>query len=815
MAIDPICGMEVDESTGTKLEFEGTTYYFCCVHCRQKFIDQQTDSAETDTPSCCHETAHDHEPQETLAADAAYYCPMCPGVTSDRPSACPKCGMALERTVPTVSHEYFCPMHPEIVRTESGNCPICGMALEARVTDGGDDGNDESTDITRRFWIGAALMVPLFLVAMGPMVGIPINQFMGGPRTAQLLQFGLGTVIVFWTGWPILQLAWQSFVNRQLNMFSLIGLGVFAAYFYSAIATCIPTLIPQSFKHDGQPQVYFEAAAMIIVLVLLGQVLEHRARRKTSSAIRSLMALTPPTARRFVDGVYQEVGLDAVKSQDRLQVLPGDRVPVDGVVLDGHSHVDESMITGEPIAVEKKVGDEIIGGTINQEGMLEFEARAVGQDTMLAQIVSLVSQAQRTHAPIQRVADRFSSWFVPIVMLVALATFVMWAYFSPWEPRLAYALINAVAVLIIACPCALGLAAPVSMTVAIGRAAQHGILIRDAAVLEELNEINALVVDKTGTVTEGKPALETIEVAPSFENKNLTETEALRIAAAVEQNSEHPIAHAVFTAARKRELSLPTTTSFRADVGRGARAVVDDQAILIGSQAYMQENEVRGFNDTIVAKADQTRQSGGTVLFLAVNQHLAATLCVVDPVKPSSRAALQQLRDLGVSITMLTGDNQMTATSVAAAVGIDSVKAEVSPQEKHQYVAHLRDAGKRVAMAGDGINDAPALAAANVGIAMGTGTDIAIESAGVTLLHGDLGGIVTAIRLGHLTMRNIYQNLFFAFIYNALGIPLASGVLALIFHGKLLLNPMVAAAAMSLSSVSVITNALRLKRAHP
>ncbi len=831
MAIDPICGMTVDESTAISAERDGQTYYFCCDHCRKKFLDGAELRADVGAPDVVSLTpfgAPSTGAGESPAPGFKYICPMCPGVESDHPAPCPKCGMALEpaRPAPSQKTVYTCPMHPEVEQDAPGSCPKCGMALEPKAVaaDAEDDG--ELRSMTWRFWAAVALGLPVFLLAMLPMVGVPLDDWFGAGMV-RWLQFALATPVVFWAGWPLLYRGWRSIVTWQLNMFTLIGLGVVAAYGYSALAMLAPGLIPNSFKEHGHVAVYFEAAATIIALVLLGQVLELRARRRTGGAIRELLSLAPPTARVVRDGQESTVSLDEVREGDTLKVVPGERVPVDGEVLSGRSTVDESMITGEPVPVRKKQGDEVIGGTVNQTGAFQMRAARVGQDTMLAQIVQMVADAQRSRAPIQRVADVVAGWFVPAVVLASIVTFIVWAFANTWfgadlPSPLAYALVNAVAVLIIACPCALGLATPMSIMVGVGRGAKAGVLVKDAEVLEVMEKVDTLVIDKTGTLTEGRPRLTECEPAPSFAEAVTAEPDAvidshevragchrlLRLAAAVEQNSEHPLGRAIIEAAVEREVPLPEVVDFESVTGGGVLATVDDRQVLVGKPDFLRE---RGVSDAgaLAERAAQLEQDGRTVVFAAVDGRLAGLLAVADPIKESTPAAIETLHSLGITVIMLTGDNQHIAEAVATKLGIDQVEAGVSPQDKGQRVRSLRHEGRVVAMAGDGVNDAPALAEANVGIAMGTGTDVAIQSAGVTLVKGDLGGIIKAVQLSRKTMRNIRQNLFFALVYNGLGVPVAAGVLYPVVG--LLLSPMIAAAAMSFSSVSVISNALRLR----
>jgi len=736
--------------------------------------------------------------------DQTYTCPMHAEVRQRGPGNCPKCGMALEPVLESAPRtEWTCPMHPQIVRDAPGSCPICGMALEPRTVSGVEGPDPELTDMTRRFWIGLVLTLPLLAFVMGDMLpGQPLRHLIP-PRVSAWLQFVLATPVVLWAGWPFFERGWASIVNRSLNMFTLIALGTGMAYAFSVVGTVAPGLFPVSFRtHGGEVGLYFEAAAVITVLVLLGQVLELRARSQTSSAIRTLLNLAPPTARRLrVDGTEEEVPLDRVQVGDRLRVRPGDKVPVDGVVLEGRSSVDESMVTGEPIPVEKTPGSRVTGGTVNGTGSFVMRAERVGRDTLLAQIVHMVSEAQRSRAPIQRLADVVSSYFVPAVVLVAVLTFVGWALWGP-EPRLAYGLVNAVAVLIIACPCALGLATPMSIMVATGRGAMAGVLIRNAEALELLEKVDTLVVDKTGTLTEGRPKLVTIEAVAGQ-----SPTELLRLAATLERGSEHPLAAAIVGGAEERGITLATAKDFRSVTGKGVVGRVDGHDVALGNRRLMEDLGV-----SLGASADRAevlRRDGQTVMFVAVDGRPAGLLGVADPIKPTTPEALALLRASGLRIVMVTGDSRATAEAVARKVGIEDVEAEVLPQQKIAIVKRLQAEGHRVAMAGDGVNDAPALAQADVGIAMGTGTDVAMQSADVTLVKGDLRGIARARRLSQATMRNIRQNLFFAFVYNALGVPIAAGVLYPFFGA--LLSPIIASAAMTFSSVSVIANALRLR----
>jgi Cu+-exporting ATPase len=730
---------------------------------------------------------------------------MDPEVRQRGPGACPKCGMALEPVVatPATRTEWTCPMHPEIVQDGPGACPICGMALEPRVVTV-EHRNPELDDMTRRFRISLLFTAPILLVMVLEFVpGLSLHHRVAG-GLLNWIELALATPVVLWAGWPFFQRGWTSIVNRHLNMFTLIALGVGAAYGFSVLATVAPGLFPASFRMDGRVDVYFEPAAVIVALVLLGQVLELRARSRTGAAIRNLLSLAPTTARRIAaDGTEQDVPLEQVHAGDRLRVRPGERVPVDGVVLSGTTTVDESMVTGESIPIQKEQGAPVTGGTVNGTGTFVMEAQRVGADTLLAQIVRLVGEAQRSRAPIQRLADTVSSWFVPIVIAAALLTFVVWAIVGE-EPRLAHALVNSVAVLIIACPCALGLATPMSIMVGTGRGAEVGVLLRNAEALEILEQVTTLVVDKTGTLTEGKPRLVTIEPEPGVDESTL-----LRLTASLEHVSEHPLAAAILAGARDRDLQLAEVSEFRSVTGMGVTGTVEGRAVSIGNLRHMRGLGIEA--GALAARAEDLRRAGQTVMFVAIDRQVAGLVGVADPIKPTTREAIEALHRERITIVMLTGDNRTTAEAVARAVGIDRVEADVLPDQKAAAIKRLQEAGQRVAMAGDGINDAPALAQADVGIAMGTGTDIAMESAGITLVKGDLGGIVRARRLSRATMKNIRQNLFFAFVYNIVGVPIAAGALYPVFG--LLLSPMIASAAMTFSSVSVIGNALRLRRA--
>jgi P-type Cu+ transporter len=795
--LDPVCGMTIspDDAVG-HVDHDGRTYYFCNQSCLDQFAAD---------PGRFLDAGREAAPPSAADMEREYTCPMDPEVRQNGPGACPKCGMALEPVdfAPATRTEWTCPMHPEIVRDAPGSCPICGMALEPRVVTL-QDSNPELDDMTRRFWWSAAISAPVLALMLSEFLpGQPLQSMM--PHGwLNWIQLALATPIVLWGGWPFFVRGWASVVNRHLNMFTLIALGVGAAYVYSVIATLAPGLFPDSFRTMGKVGVYFEPAAMIVVLVLLGQVLELRARSRTSSAIRNLLGLTPKTARRIEpDGDERDVPLSEVQVGDRLRVRPGERVPVDGVVFEGKTTVDESMVTGEPIPVEKEAGAPVTGGTVNGTGAIVMRAERVGADTLLAQIVRMVSEAQRSRAPIQRLADTVSGYFVPAVIAVAIATFIIWSQYGP-EPRMAHALVNAVAVLIIACPCALGLATPMSIMVGTGRGAEAGVLIRNAEALEVLEKVTTLVVDKTGTLTEGKPRLVTVlPLGP------VGEPELLRLTASLENVSEHPLAAAIVSGARERGVAITEVIDFESITGKGVAGTIAGRRVAIGNAKLLESLSIRV--DDLESKAHELRGDGQTVMFVAVDGRAAGLVGVADPIKDTAREAIAALRREGLTVVMLTGDNRTTAGAVARAVGIDRVEADVLPDQKAAVVKDLQSKGERVAMAGDGINDAPALAQADVGIAMGTGTDVAMESAGVTLVRGDLRGIVRARRLSRNTMRNIRQNLFFAFIYNVAGVPIAAGILYPWLG--LLLSPMIASAAMTFSSVSVIGNALRLRRA--
>ena len=802
MVKDPVCGMDVDpESAAGSYEYQGETYFFCNQFCLEKFKAEPAKYL-THAPAITHEES---EPR-LGAKDNVYICPMDPEVRQQGPGSCPKCGMVLEPispVMPTTRIKYTCPMHLEIVRDVPGFCPICGMALEPR-TVSGEETNEELVDMTRRFKIGLVLTIPLVFLAMSDLIpGQPVQQVIS-TRILKYIQLAFATPVVLWGGWPFFKRGWVSIVNRSLNMFTLIAIGTGVAFWYSIVATFFPNIFPASFRsHGNEVGIYFEVSSVIVVLVLLGQVLELRARSQTTSAIKALLGLAPKTARVIRDdGTEEEIPLDNIKPGDRLRVRPGEKVPVDGIVIEGESFVDESMISGEPIPVEKRKGDKVVGGTVNSTGGFVMQAERVGSETLLAQIVRMVSEAQRSRAPIQRLADIVSSYFVPAVILIAVVTFIVWSLVGP-EPRLAHAIVNAVAVLIIACPCALGLATPMSIMVGTGRGAIAGVLIKNAEALEVMEKVDTLVVDKTGTLTEGKPRLSSVVPLPEW-----NESELLRLAASIERSSEHPLAAAIVAGAQGKNLKLSEAEEFESITGEGVVGKVDGRLVALGNSRLLEQLniEVGG----MLERAEALRKEGETVMFIAVDGKPAGLMGVSDPIKESTPEALRMLHDDGIRILMLTGDNRITAEAVARKLGIDEVQADVLPEQKGEIVKRLQAQGRMVAMAGDGINDAPALAQAQVGIAMGTGTDVAIESAGVTLLKGDLRGIARARRLSRATMRNIRQNLFFAFIYNALGVPIAAGILYPVFG--LLLSPIIASAAMSFSSVSVIGNALRLRK---
>ncbi len=754
---DPVCGMMVDPAAGKPhMAYKGHEYHFCSDSCHGKFKA---------------------DPEKYLTAQSA-------------------------ATPAIKGAQYTCPMHPEVIRDEPGSCPICGMALEPVMPSLDDGPNPELIDFTRRFWVSAICSIPLLIVTMGPMFGLPIREWIGEQRTVWL-EFILATPVVLWAALPFFKRGVDSFKNRSPNMWTLIMIGVGAAYLYSVVAILFPDMFPHSFRgHGGSVPVYFEAAAVIVTLVFLGQVLELRARERTGSAIRALLDLAPKTARRIAaDGSEADVPLDEVQAGDKLRIRPGDSVPVDGIVVEGRSSVDEAMITGEPVPVEKTEGDKVIGGTVNKNGSLVMQAEKIGAETMLSQIVDMVAKAQRSRAPIQGLADRISFYFVPMVIVVALLSFIGWALWGP-EPSMIYAIVAAVSVLIIACPCALGLATPMSIMTATGRGAQAGVLIKDAEALERMAKVDTLIVDKTGTLTEGRPKLTDVVAVSGIDDNTL-----LQLAASLEKGSEHPLAEAIVAGAEAKGLKTDNVDAFEAITGKGVAGTVKGRAVALGNPAMMQD---MGLDiAAIQAQADTLRAEGKTAMFVVVDNKLAGLVAVADPIKETAAEAIRTLHARGLKIIMATGDNERTARAVAAKLGLDDVRADVLPEDKKALVDELHKQGKKVAMAGDGVNDAPALAAADVGIAMGTGADVAVESAGITLLKGDLTGIARAHHLAEATIRNIKENLFFAFVYNALGIPVAAGLLYP-FTGTLL-SPMIAAAAMSLSSVSVIANSLRLR----
>jgi Cu+-exporting ATPase len=810
MTKDPICRITVDEAMALHAEHNGQMFYFCSEHCRKQFLAEAQPANIRESACCGGHEHHGHGDEAVKPSSAAkYFCPMCPGVESDKPGDCPKCGMALERNVAAVAPAagkviYTCPMHPQIQQDHPGNCPICGMTLELKTMFMVEEENPELTDMTRRFWFGGTLALSVFLLAMAHIIPAFRHQSWAMGDTSRWIQFVLSTPVVLWAGWPFFNRGWHSIVTRHLNMFTLIAIGVGTAYLFSAVVMLAPNAFPASFAADGKVGIYFEAAAVIVVLVLLGQVLELRARSKTGSAIRALLNLAPKTARVVQDGAESDVPLESVQAGAKLRIRPGEKIPVDGVLLDGKTSVDESMISGEPIPVEKNTGDKVTGGTLNTTGSFLMQAEHVGSETVLARIVKMVADAQRSRAPIQALADKVSGYFVPAVLAAAVLTFIGWAWLGP-EPRFAHAIVNAVAVLIIACPCALGLATPMSVMVGIGRGAQAGILIRNAEAIEVIEKVTSVVVDKTGTLTEGKPRL--TQIIPV---NDVTEDELVIAAASVEQNSEHPLATAIVHGAKERNVKLQPVTDFNSITGGGVVGKIGGREIAVGKLKFLQERGVTGL-EIVESKATALQAEGQTAMFVAINGNAAGIITGSDPIKSSTPEAIAQLHELGLKIIMLTGDNERTANAVAKKLGLDQVEAGVAPQDKHERIKQLRQQGQIVAMAGDGINDAPALAAAHVGIAMGTGTDVAMESAGITLVKGDLRGIAKAVTLSRSMMRNIRQNLFFAFAYNALGIPIAAGLLYPFFG--LLLSPVIAGAAMSLSSVSVIGNALWLRNA--
>ena len=812
MAIDPICGMTVSEDSEYRAERDGQIFYFCCPRCREQFLNPSLTQIGNPgqpqlvtIPACCHGEGEASVDPSQIQSD--FYCPMCEGVESDSPGECPICGMALEPTrAPTLDRKiiYTCSTHPAVVQNEPGECPECGRPLEPQWAASEElESDPELRMLTSRLWVSALLCLPIVILSMGPMLGIPIKDWLNS-GVSLAVQAVLGTMVVAWVGWPFHVRAWRSLVTRKLNMFTLIGIGTIAAFLYSLLATLTPGILPDAFKVNGEVEVYFEAASVIITLVLLGQVLELKSRHRTGDAIRQLLDLVPAAACLVQGGQERIVALRDVQRSDLLRVRPGERVPVDGRLQEGTSHVDESMITGESMPVTKQVGDEVIGGTLNQTGSFLLKAEEVGETSVLAKIVQRVAEAQRSRAPIQRIADQVSGYFVPVVILISIMTFLVWAIVQPEQPALAWALVNAVAVLIIACPCALGLATPMSITVGMGRGARDGVLIKNAEMLELLEKVDTVVVDKTGTLTEGQPTLSQICSLGEWKLDDL-----VTVAAAVESHSEHPLAQAVTRAANERDLSVPQCLDFQSMTGQGVQGKVGGHLVRLGRLEFMDSEAWRSQETSTKLELFRSRNAL-SLIHIEINGEPAGVLSVADPLKSSTVQAIQSLHHLGIPVIMLTGDHHAVADHVAQELEIKDFSASMTPESKHARVAELKRHGHCVAMAGDGINDAPALAEAQVGIAMGTGTDIAIESSDVTLLQGDLRGLAKAIRLSRTTMRNIRQNLVFAFLYNAIGIPIAAGVLYPL-SDNLLLNPMLAAAAMSLSSVSVICNALRLR----
>jgi Cu+-exporting ATPase len=800
---DPVCNMTTESPEAfISYEHHGETFYFCSEHCLEKFkadpdkyIRPESEHAETDVFS-----------QEDESPRKVYTCPMHPEIRQQGPGDCPKCGMALEPDIPQapeIRTEYTCPMHPEVVQDHPGDCPKCGMALEPKTVTSEEDDNQEYLYMRNRFWVSAVLSLPVILIAMRNFFGLGFLEQTFGAKILHWTEFALATPVVMWGGWIFYVRAWKSIISWNLNMFTLIGMGTAVAYIYSVVAVIFPDIFPDSFRTvEGTVGVYFEAAAVIVTLVLLGQMLEQRARSRTGAAIKALLGLAPKTARRVEeDGTELDIPLEQIEVGDRLRVRPGEKVPVDGKVMEGASNVDESMITGEPIPVEKKEGDSVIGATVNDKGSLLIRAEKIGTDTVLSQIVQMVAEAQRSRAPIQKLADLVAAWFVPAVIAVAVITFIVWSLIGP-EPSMVYALIAAVSVLIIACPCALGLATPMSVMVATGKGATIGVLFKDAEAIETMRLVDTLVVDKTGTLTEGKPQLTDVITA-----KGWSEKELLSFAAGLERSSEHPLAEAIVSGAEDRGFEPAKSKDFESHTGKGVSGQVNGRQILLGNKRLFEAFGVS--SGGLDSKAKNLRAKGKTAMYVAIDGKAAGIVSVSDPIKETSAEAIEKLHEEGIRIVMLTGDNQATAKAVADKLGIDDFVAEVMPEDKADAVKRFQEQGKIVAMAGDGINDAPALAQAQVGIAMGTGTDVAMESARVTLVKGDLRGIVRATLLSKATMRNIKQNLFFAFIYNGMGVPIAAGVLYPVFG--LLLSPMIAAAAMSFSSVSVVGNALRLK----
>jgi Cu+-exporting ATPase len=812
MEIDPICGMSVDKATALKAERDGQSFYFCSDHCRHKFLSAPAPamtnaSGKSESHSHAHHAHYHHDKAAKHSPAAKFFCPMCPGMESGKPGDCPKCGMALERNPAYVEPAagktiYTCPMHPEIEQDHPGDCPKCGMALEPKTVAAKDEDDHETRALSRKFWIALILTIPVLLIAMGDWVGINVEAIIS-KSVSKWIEFVLATPVVLWAGSLFFVRGWKSILNRSLNMFTLIMVGVGAAYFYSAVAVLFPGIFPESFRHSGEVGLYFESAAVITVLVLMGQMLEAKARSRTGQAIKSLLGLAAKTAHRVRDGQEEDVPVDEIQKGDQLRVRPGEKVPLDGVILEGKSNLDESMITGEPLPVSKAAGDKVIGATVNQTGSFLMRAEKVGSETLLSQIIQMVSDAQRSRAPIQKLADTVAGYFVPAVIGASILTFIIWALWGP-APAMAYALVNAISVLIIACPCALGLATPMSIMVGVGRAAQAGILIKNAEAIERTEKVTHLVTDKTGTLTAGKPKVTNIVTTTG-----LDESQLLRLAASLEQQSEHPLARAIVDEAKEKEVTLESVDDFNSTTGGGVQGKIQGERVRVGKEKFLRDAGVN-IPDELSQQAHTLQEKAQTVVWLAKDNQAVGLLGIADPIKDTTREAVKTLHGLGIKVIMCTGDNRKTAEAVARELGIDEVKAEAMPQDKHELVKQLKRQGAIVAMAGDGINDAPALAAADVGVAMGTGTDVAIQSAGITLVKGDLMGIAKAFHVSRAVMKNIRQNLFFAFIYNAMGIPIAAGVLYPFV--RLLLNPMIAGAAMSFSSLSVVGNALRLRR---
>jgi P-type Cu+ transporter len=794
---DPVCGMTVQPGEAIRHEHQGRTYFFCSEHCLERFI--------ADPTRFVRPPADKQGAEPPPAEKPGYTCPMHPEVISHQPGACPKCGMVLEPVTPAPAQTktiYTCSMHPEIEQDHPGNCPKCGMRLEPKTiaAEPGDD--SEIRALSRKFWIGLILTIPVLVIAMGEWVGLDVEAII--PRNvSQWIEFALTTPVVFWAGSMFFSRGWKSIVNRSLNMFTLIMVGVGAAYFYSAVAVLFPQAFPASFRKGGGVGLYFEAAAVITVLVLMGQLLEAKARSRTGQAIKALLGLAVKTAHRVRDGREEDVPVDQIQKGDQLRVRPGEKVPLDGMILEGKSNLDESMITGEPIPVSKSVGEKVIGATVNQTGSFLMRAEKVGAETLLAQIIQMVSEAQRSRAPIQKLADTVAGYFVPAVIGAAILTFIVWAIWGP-APALAYALVNAVSVLIIACPCALGLATPMSIMVGVGRAAQSGILIKNAEAIERTEKVTHLVTDKTGTLTAGKPKVTRLVADPTS-----NETQLLELAASLEQRSEHPLARAIVDGAKEKQLKLEPVDAFESTAGGGVQGRIAGDLVRVGKEQFLRDAGA-SIPDRLCQEARTLQEKAQTVVWVAKGDQVLGLVGIADPIKETTQLAIKTLHDLGIKVIMCTGDNRKTAEAVARELGIDEVRSEVMPRDKHDIVKQFKGQDAVVAMAGDGINDAPALAAADVGVAMGAGADVAIQSAGITLVKGDLMGIAKAFHLSRAVMRNIRQNLFFAFIYNGLGIPIAAGVLYPLIH--LLLNPMIAGAAMSFSSVSVVGNALRLRK---